>query len=98
MFQVYRSLCLSQYSYIDHWLIKMKSAVFTAMLPGELASSTGNYDGIQTANFMYNVVIINADNALNPSAKIRIIYTTIQKNTAIFQLRKFKTNFGRSHN
>jgi hypothetical protein len=29
---------------------------------------------------------------------MRIIYTTIQKNTAIFQLRKFKTNFGRSHN
>ena len=54
----------------------MKSAVFTAMLPGELASSAGNYDGIQTANFMYNVVIINADNALNPSAKMRIIYTT----------------------
>jgi disulfide oxidoreductase YuzD len=69
----------------------MKSAVFTAMLPGELASSAGNYvyDGIQTANFMYNVVIINADIALNPSAKMRIIYTTIQKNTAIFQLRKF---------
>ena len=61
MFQVN----LSQYSYIDHWLIKMKSAVFTAMLPGELASSAGNYDGIQTANCMYNVVIINADNAYN---------------------------------
>ena len=64
---------LSQYSYIDHWLIKIKSAVFTAMLPGELASSAGNYDGIQTANFMYNVVIINADNALNPSAKMCIL-------------------------
>ena len=75
---------LSQYSYIDHWLKKMKSAVFTAMLPGELASSAGNYDGIQTANFMYNnVVIINADNALNPSAKMRIIYMTIQKNSHI---------------
>ena len=70
--------------------------MFTAMLPGELASSAGSYDGIQTANFMF--IIINADNALNPSAKMRIIYTTIQKNTAIFQLRKFKTNFGRSHN
>jgi hypothetical protein len=48
------------------------AAVFTAMLPGELASSAGNYDqydGIQTANFMYNVVIINADNALNPSGQ-----------------------------
>jgi hypothetical protein len=89
---------LSQYSYIGHWLIKMKSAVFTAMLPGELASSAGNYDGIQTANFMYNAVIINVDNALNPSAKMRIIYTTIQKNTAIFQLRKFKTNLGRGQN
>jgi hypothetical protein len=44
--------------------------MFTAMLPGELASSAGNYDGIQTANFMYNVVLINADNALNPSAKM----------------------------
>jgi hypothetical protein len=53
--------------------------MFTAMLPGELASSAGNYDGIQTANFMYNVVIINADNALNPSAKMRIIqYRKIQ--------------------
>jgi hypothetical protein len=51
--------------------------MFTAMLPGELASSAGNYDGIQTANFMF--IIINADNALNPSAKMRIIYTTIQK-------------------
>jgi hypothetical protein len=56
------------------------AVMFTAMLPGELASSAGNYDGIQTANFMYNVVIINADNALNPSANMRIIYTTIQKN------------------
>ena len=28
---------------------------------------------------MKNVVIINADNALNPSAKTRIIYTAIQK-------------------
>jgi hypothetical protein len=43
---------------------------------------------------MYNVVIINADNALNPSTKMCLIYTTIQKNTAIFQLRKFKTNLG----
>jgi hypothetical protein len=35
--------------------------------------------------------------ALNPSAKIgRIIYTATQKNTAIFQLRKFKTNFART--
>ena len=35
--------------------------------------------------------------ALNPSAKIRrIIYTAKQKNTAIFQLRKFKTNFART--
>ena len=24
----------SQYSYIDHWLIKMKSAVFTSDAPG----------------------------------------------------------------
>jgi hypothetical protein len=50
---------LSQYSYIDHWLIKIEignggfAVVFTAMLLGELASSAGNYDGIQTANFMY---------------------------------------------
>jgi hypothetical protein len=58
------------------------AVMFTAMLPGELASSAATiYDGIQTANFMYNVVIINADNALNPSANMRIIYTTIQKNT-----------------
>ena len=28
--------------------------MFTAMLPGELASSAGNYDGIQTANLMNN--------------------------------------------
>ena len=35
--------------------------------------------------------------ALNPSAKIRrIIYTATQKNTAIFQLRKLKTNFART--
>ena len=33
---------------------------------------------------------------LNPSAKMRIIYTATQKNTAIFQLRKFKTNFART--
>ena len=31
-----------------------------------IGSSAGNYDGIQTAKFMNNVVIINADNALNP--------------------------------
>jgi hypothetical protein len=29
--------------------------VFTAMLVGELASSAGNYDGIHTANFMYDL-------------------------------------------
>ena len=56
------------------------AVMFTAMLPGELASSAATiYDGIQTANFMYNVVIINADNALNPSAKMRIIYTTVYR-------------------
>ena len=99
MFQVYRSILISiTGSDKDEIGDGGFAVVFTAMLPGELASSAGNYDGIQTANFMYNVVIINADNALNPSAKMRIIYTTIQKNTAIFQLRKFKTNFGRSHN
>jgi hypothetical protein len=74
---------------------------YVYMLLGELASSAstaGSYDGIQTANFTYNVVIINADNALNPNAKMCLIYTTIQKNTDIFQLRKFKTNFDRVHN
>ena len=64
--------------------------MFTAMLPGELATSAGNYDGIQTANFMYNVVIINADNALNPSAKMRIIYTTIQKIQPYFNYENSK--------
>jgi hypothetical protein len=54
----------------------LRAVVFTAMLLGELASSAstaGSYDGIQTANFMYNVVIINADNALNPNAKMCLI-------------------------
>jgi hypothetical protein len=68
---------LSQYSYIDNWLIKMKLATAGLLLCLQLASSAGNYDGIQTANFMYNVAIINADNALNPSPNMRIIYTTI---------------------
>jgi hypothetical protein len=46
---------------------------------------------------MYMIVINNANNALNPIAKIRrIIYTATQKNTAIFQLRKFKTKFART--
>ena len=46
---------------------------------------------------IYMIVIINVDNALNPSAKIRrIIYTATQKNIAILQLRKFKTNFSRT--
>jgi hypothetical protein len=62
------------------------AVLFTAMIPGELASSAGNYDDIQTAKFTYNVVIINADNALNPSTKMRIIYTAIQKTRAIFKL------------
>ena len=59
----------------------LRAVVFKAMLLGELASSAstaGSYDGIQTANFTYNVVIINADNALNPNAKMCLIYTTIQ--------------------
>jgi hypothetical protein len=43
----------------------LRAVVFTAMLLGELASSAstaGSYDGIQTAKFMYMiVVIINTD-------------------------------------
>jgi hypothetical protein len=65
--------------------------MFTAMLPGELASSAATiYDGIQTANFMYNVVIINADNALNPSAKMRIIYTTVYRKIQQISITKIQ--------